>query len=166
MLCRSLYRIRQFLRAFRARPTAAGLAMLDAHLRTDERRLFDRASPRDQFHHVETLRLLSRNGVPSPELARAALLHDVGKGYIHLHERVLYVLLHAASPALLDRLTRRYGRGPLRALYRTRHHAASGAELLRRLGAESRLVELVARHHDPPGDDPELAVLIAADDEA
>ena len=162
----ALYRVCQFLRAVGARPSAADRALLAGFLSREERRLFERTSPRDQFHHVETLRLLSRKGPPSRELARAALLHDVGKGYIRLHERVLYVLLHAASPALLDRLAPRNGPGPLGALYRTRHHAAVGAELLRRLGADPRLVELVARHHDPPGDDVELAALIAADDEA
>ena len=163
---RPLYRVRQFLRALGARPSPADRAVVAGYLSPWEQRLFERTSARDQFHHVETLRLLSRDGPPSHALARAALLHDVGKGYIRLYERVLYVLLHASAPALLDRLAPRNGPGPLGALYRTRHHAAVGAELLRRLGADPRLVELVARHHDPPGDDVELAALIAADDEA
>ncbi len=162
-----LYRIRQFFRAAGARPSEGDAAVLDCYLSPDERRLFARCSPRDQYHHIQTLRLLSRSGTPSRDVARAALLHDIGKGYIRLYERVLYVLLNAVAPALLNRLTdHERRRGPLGALYRTRHHAAAGARCLRALGAEPRVVTLVAGHHAPPGDDRDLAALIAADNDA
>lgn len=163
---RWLYRVRQFRRAARARPAAEGRAVLAAYLAPAEQALFEALSPRDQHHHLETLRLLAAAGPPSRELARAALLHDVGKGYIRLYERVLYVLLAAAAPSILDRLTRCQGRGPLGALYRTRHHARTGAEALLRLGATAREAELVARHHQPPGNDAELRLLIEADERA
>lgn len=166
MLRRWAYRIGQFRRALWARPSRADLAVLDAYLTPAERRLFEATAPRDQRHHLETLHLLRRDGTPSRPLARAALLHDIAKGHIRLPERVLYVLLAAAAPGLLQRLTRREGRGPLGALYRTRHHAETGAELLRTLGAGMREVELVARHHGPPGGDDELRALIAADEQA
>lgn len=166
MLRRWIYRVRQFRRALGARPHAADLSVLDRYLTPAERRLFEATAPRDQHHHLETLRLLARHGEPSPALARAALLHDTGKGFIHLHERVLYVLLAAAAPWLLDRLSRRERAGVRGALYRTRHHAHLGAETLRRLGVGAREIDLVARHHDDPGADAELRALIAADDEA
>ena len=166
MLRRAGYRVRQFGRALGARPSPGDLALLDRWLTQAERRLFFATAPRDQHHHLETLHLLRRRGDPSPALARAALLHDIGKGRIRLHERVLYVLLVAAAPRLLRRLTLRPGPGPLAALYRTRHHACVGAELLQRLGAEPRVVALVARHHDSPGDDGELWALVEADAEA
>lgn len=166
LMYRWLYRVRQFRRALRARPCPDGLRALDCYLSPNERSLFDRVSPRDQFHQLETLRLLSRAAAPSRPLARAALLHDAGKGSVRLHDRVLYVVLAAAAPAVLERLTRHEGRGPLGALYRIRHHARIGADRVRALGAEPRVVELIARHHDPPGDDAELRALIAADDEA
>jgi putative nucleotidyltransferase with HDIG domain len=163
---RALYRVGQFWRAVGRRPPPAAAAVLERYLTAAERHLFWSNAPRDQHHHLETLRLLCRAGAPSRELARAALLHDVGKGYIRLHERVLYVLLAAAAPRLLDRLTRRHGRGLLSALYRTRHHARLGAARLRVLGASPREVELVARHHDPPGNDLELRALVDADERA
>ncbi len=169
---RSRYRVAQFRRALGARPAPDGLALVAAYLSVDERRLFDATSPRDQHHHIRTLELLrarAPGGRPiSPDLARAALLHDIGKGRIRLFERVAFVLLMAAAPALLRRLTRRAGPGPLGALYRMRHHAAIGTAALQRLGVSARTLALVARHHEPPDPrrDPELAALIAADEDA
>ena len=166
MLRRCAYRVRQFQRAAGARPSPNHIAIVRSYLSPAEQELFFATSPRDQHHHLETVRLLCRDGTPSHMLIRAALLHDVGKGYIRLHERVLYVLLTALAPRLLDRLTRSERGGVLGALYRTRHHARTGAAWLQNLGACPREVELVARHHDPPGDDGELRRLIAADEEA
>ncbi|MFN8558101.1 MAG: HDIG domain-containing protein [Dehalococcoidia bacterium] len=167
-LSRSLYRVRQFGRALGAQPSPDDEALLAAYLSPAERALFDATSPRDQHHHIRTLRLLPAPA-PSRELARAALLHDIGKGYIRLDERVLYVLLAAGAPALLGRLARgRFGRrGPLAGVARIHHHARVGADLLRALGAEPRLIDLVARHHDRDATaDPDLASLIDADERA
>ena len=163
---RWLYRAGQFGRAVGVRPSRSDLALADRYLTPAERRYFNATAPRDQYHHVRTLRILMRRRDPSVALARAALLHDIGKGHIRLHERVLYVVLAAAAPRLLERLSRREARGPLGALYRTRYHAETGAAIMRDLGASLREIELVARHHDPPGDDDELRELIRADERA
>ena len=154
------------MRAVGARPSPQDLALLDEYLTPAERRLFEATAPRDQYHHIETLRLLDEQGTPSRALARAALLHDIGKGRIRLYERVLYVVLAGAAPSVLDGLMRAEGPGPLGALYRTHHHAERGAELLRCAGAEPRVIELVAGHHERGPADAELRALIAADDEA
>lgn len=162
------YRVAQFIRAIGARPTAADLALVDSLLSPAERRLFDATAPRDQAHQVKTLRLLVEElgRPPSRELARAALLHDCGKGYIRLHERVVYVLLASAMPSLLVRLARRPIGGMRGALYRIRHHSMVGAEAWWALGASRRECELVARHHDLPDGDAERAALMRADDRA
>ena len=167
MLAHWRYRVRQFGRAVGARPDAEQLAVLDHYLTATERRWFFANAPRDWRHHLRTLELLQADGgAVSPLLARAALLHDVGKGHIRLYERVLYVLLSAGAPRLLDRLARPHGPAPLAALHRIRHHAAAGADWLATTGADPRLIDLVRRHHDPPGADDELRRLIAADAEA
>ncbi len=166
MVTRWLYRVWQFRRAVGARPSSTDATLLARYLSGGERRLFETTSPRDQRHHVETLRLLCREGAPSRELARAALLHDVGKGYIRLHERVLYVLLAAGAPPLLRRLARRDGRGLRGALYRIHHHAHLAVDLLRPVGVTARELELIARHHQSPHDDDELRRLIRADERA
>jgi putative nucleotidyltransferase with HDIG domain len=163
---RALYRIRQFRRTVRARPRPKDLWLLGEYLSPSERRLFFGTSPRDQHHHIETLRLLHERGEVPRHLARAALLHDVGKGYVHLHERVAYVLLARFAPRVLERVVQRGPGGPLGGLSRIHRHAQLGADALRALGAEERVIELVARHHLPPGEDTELRALIDADDRA
>lgn len=120
-------------------------------------------APRDQWHHIRTLELLPPPLRANREVARAALLHDLGKGYIRLHERVLFVLLHAAAPRLLDLFGREDAAGVRGALYRIRHHARLGVELLTPLGATEREIELIARHHDLASNDPALAALVRAD---
>lgn len=163
---RSIYRVRQFRRAVGAAPSAGQLTVIERYLSPAERRLFGALAPRDQHHSLETLRLLACHHPLTPTLARAALLHDIGKGYIRLHERVIFVLLSAAAPRLLARLTGRERPGLLGALYRTRHHARAGAAMLAASGAEAPVVALVARHHLPPAADAELRALIHADDRA
>lgn len=163
---RTVYRVGQFHRAVAARPSRAQLAVIHHYLSPEERRLFFQTSPRDQHHHLETLRLLESDGAVPHHLARAALLHDVGKGYVHLHERVMYVLLTRLAPGMLVWLIGRARRGPVGALGRIHDHAECGAAVLQKLGATAREVELVARHHQPLGDDTELRALIDADDRA
>lgn len=163
---RAVYRVRQFARAVGARPHPAALAVLDTLLSEGERALFFAQSSRDQHHGLETLRLLKLQGEPSRELSRAALLHDAGKGYIRLHERVIYVLLAAVAPRLLERFCAANGSRLPGALARIRTHPTAGAARLAVLGASQRELDLIRRHHQQPGDDRELAALIAADDQA
>ncbi|MER3419978.1 MAG: phosphohydrolase [Chloroflexota bacterium] len=163
---RVAYRVGQFRRAVGARPCIEDTALLARLLSPDELRLFWATSSRDQHHHLETLRLLRRHGQVPQHLARAALLHDIGKGRVRLYERVLYVLLAAAAPRLLAALIRRERPGPLGALYRIHHHPRRAVALLRPLGASQRELELILRHHEPPGADAELNALIAADHDA
>jgi len=98
----------------------------------------------------------------------------VGKGPLLVWDRVAFVLLCAASPSLTERLALRLNapreassglRRRRDALWRLRHHAALGADLVEAAGAPPRVVELVRRHTEaPPPDDEELASFIAADD--
>ena len=117
--------------------------------------------PRDRDHACRVARrLLAMHPAAEPARVRAALLHDVGKAVrpYRVWERVL-VHLWTPAPALAERFP-----PGLRAPWRVhRDHAAAGAERLRALGADPRVVDLVARHHEPPGDDEALAWLAAAD---
>jgi hypothetical protein len=163
---RVAYRVGQFCRAVGARPRPGDDALLAQFLSPDELCLFRATSPRDQRHHIDTLRLLCRRGPVPRHLARAALLHDIGKGRVRLYERVLYVLLAAAAPRLLAALASRQGPGPLGTLHRIQYHPRRAVALLRPLGASERELELILRHHEPPGADAELNALIAADHDA
>lgn len=169
MLERATYRARQFFQGLRADLSPGEVATARTLLTPAEFSLFLQEEPRDRRHSVNLLRLLrTEAGAMDMELPReveaAALLHDVGKGRLHVWHRILFVLLDAAPSALARRVESHSGAPWRRALWRIRHHAALGAGLLAEAGSEMRVVELVRRHTEPPpADDPELALLIAAD---
>ena len=135
-----------------------------ARLTSAQQSLFLAMSPRDQWHGVETLRLLPAALRDDRELGLAALLHDCGKGYIRLYERVLYVLL-ARLPWLLVRLAAPRT-GPRGALLRLSRHTERGAALAAAAGSSPRTVALIRAHHYPDPNDPAAIALLAADDRA
>jgi hypothetical protein len=163
-----LYRARQFSRAVGSRPEPADVEWACDVLGPQMALLFRAMSPRDQAHSLGTLRLLRPDQQQDSDLVVAALLHDAGKGYIRLHERVLFVLL-SPFPALLRLLAHPSAHGWRSALHRCRTHAEAGALLAAAAGASDRTVELIRRHHHhrrAGAMDPALASLIDADDRA
>lgn len=159
------YRVAQLRRAVGARPDAAALAAARSLLTPAQLALFMAMSPRDQWHSAESLRLLPPALRADADLAVAALLHDAGKGYVRLHERVLYVLL-ALAPPLLQRAAAPRGPRWRRALHRSLHHAETGARLARAAGASERAATLIRDHHAPNPTDPAAVALLAADERA
>jgi putative nucleotidyltransferase with HDIG domain len=120
--------------------------------------------PRDRDHAGRVARsLLAEAPAADPIWVRAALLHDVGKAATpyRLWERIL-VHLWAPEPSVAERFP-----PALAAVWRRhRDHAALGADALRALGVDERVVDLVARHHDAPGDDEALHSLRRSDEAA
>ena len=118
--------------------------------------------PRDRDHACRVARrLLARHPEAEARTVRAALLHDVGKASrpYRVWERVL---VHVWTPGPATAMRFPVG---LRGAWRVHaEHAELGAERLRALGVDARVVELVARHHEAPADDEELRRLIAADE--
>jgi hypothetical protein len=162
---RAHYRAGQFLRSIGARPDEPALHRVRCRLNTAQWSLFEAMAPRDQWHAIETVRLLSEGGHDDPELELAALLHDAGKGYIRLHERVVYVLL-SSVPRLLRRVATPGERGWRCAMRRSLLHAETGAELALATGASERVAWLIRMHHHPDPDDTQLLALLAADERA
>ena len=133
--------------------------------------LLQRMSSFDRAHHLCVHDSLVDDGHHDPDLLLAAALHDVGKsdaqGRVRLGHRVLKVLGERVSPGLLDRVSRWdnvVGHG----LFLAANHAALGALLVRAAGGSERCCELIARHHDDPGEvgDGDLQALIEADEGA
>ncbi len=121
-------------------------------LRPEERRLFWDQPAADQRHGLESARRVLRAAPGRRDLARAALLHDVGKRHARLGPlgRVL------ASVAALARLPQR---GRVAAYL---DHGALGAEELAAAGAEPVVVEFARHHHAerPPAFPPEAWALL------
>jgi putative nucleotidyltransferase with HDIG domain len=165
-----MYRVRQFVRALRPTVRRETSALCAEHLAPAEEALFRRMAVYDQEHAALVLsRVTMARGEVAPELAQAALLHDVGKAGdtpVRLPQRVALVLAEAVAPWLLRGVEDAEPgdwRYPMSIAMR---HAARGADMLRSAGAPERVVELVRRHHDCLGEDTDddwLRALQAAD---
>jgi putative nucleotidyltransferase with HDIG domain len=132
-----------------------------AWLEEDERAAYLAMDPRDRDHGCRVARrLLALHPEVEAIGVRAALLHDVGKSArpYRVWERVL-VHLWTPGTGTAERFPAAW-----QAAWRTqREHARIGAGRLRDAGVDPRVVELVARHHDPRDDDRVLAWLAEAD---
>jgi len=158
-LARARYRVRQFTRGLRPRLDPREIAEARERLSSAEFGLFLHAQPRDRRHSMDLFQLLQREGASDPMLV-AALLHDVGKGQIATWHRIAFVLLGPLSAVLAGESGPRWRR----ALWRLRHHARLSAEMLRRIGSSSRVIEIVEGHTRASSDDAEIAAFIRADD--
>jgi putative nucleotidyltransferase with HDIG domain len=174
MISRLAYRSRQFWNAlFSPRKRIMSESILP-HLTPAQLILFRRMQPSEQFHAYQVLKRLESDRQTNPDLLKAALLHDVGKILqpLSIFDRVMIVLGKRFIPGT----ARRWAEGPACGLRMpfvvSKRHAEWGANLASQTGANTRTVELIRRHQDPPlphpGSDIErlLAVLQAADDES
>ena len=163
---RALYRSRQFFGAVRPRIDAGLQTEAFRLLSEPERRLFSMMTTRDRQHCLAVYARLRGQGDDGRDLLTAALLHDTGKGRIALWHRIAYVLLEAASPALLLRLAKS-GDSPgwQQALDRCHRHPELGARLAEEAGSSGIAVALI-REDSEHAPKELLAALKAADEEA
>jgi len=134
-------------------------------------RRFLALAPSDQRHLLAVYRALRAAGA-AEETCVAGLLHHIGKadelGRVRTTDRILNVLLRRYRPGWLAELAVRSSvPRPLRGLRLAAHHAAMGATFAASCGYNERIVWLI-RHHDARDrtHDPQLALLVAADDAA
>ena len=153
------YRITQFFNGWRASVTAQDLSLVEQVLSPvgpQAAPLF-RRMPRDaQAHSLRVVRALQAGGPTPPDLAAAALLHDVGKvaaddagAYLGLWLRGPIVLLEAWRPELLVRLASPQPAASLRyALFVHLAHPQIGAVWANEVGCSPLTCWLIAHHQD------------------
>ena len=173
-----LQRIRQFIRAMRAKITPDDIALIENHLTIEARPLFFAMAVIDQCHAVSVARTAMKIAsqrkscdVDDGLLARCALLHDVGRRNGDMGPmggvwgKTLTVLLGAAFPDW-SRRRAKSGKGDIisRWLFVYYHHASIGADMLETIGL-AREADIIRRHHDigSDGDEAELKILREAD---
>jgi hypothetical protein len=147
-----VYRLGQGARALLAFTQPVELALAERYLSPPLMALFRSMRRDEQLHSLNVLRSVLTGGEPTPALAVAALLHDVGKTRypIAVWQKTLAVTLKT----LLPERYRRWSTGdPAHPLQRPCvvyvHHPAWSAEMLRQAGAEDAAIWLVEHHAEP-----------------
>ncbi len=165
------HRIRQFLQHLTARKASVDRETAQSILSEPLLVLFDTMSWGDQAHALAVLRALPDDRVGSPDLAQAALLHDVGKAHAKLTvwHRAICVTLGGVAPSMLQRLAVADSASWRYPFYVHLHHAEIGAQRCERAGCSQATVALV-RHHGRRGFEtpiaPELVEQLGALDTA
>jgi hypothetical protein len=153
---RGRYRIQQFVRGFRAKVGPDERTSALALLPETAWPLFN-ALPLDaQRHSLDVLSMLKSAGYQDPDLAAAALLHDMGKiaaqeagAGISLWMRGLLVMVEAVAPDFLrDQARSEPTAGWRYAIYVHLEHPAIGAERARAVGCSELTCWLIAHHQD------------------
>jgi len=160
-------RLRQGLNALLAFARPVDQALAERHLSPELQQCFERLRRSEQLHSLRVLRALQAEGAAGPDLAVAALLHDLGKTRwpFPLWQRVLVVLLPALAPALARRLSRGRESDLLaRPFLLHEQHPAWGGRMARAAGASERAAWLIENHAEGADDDADLARLRAADE--
>jgi hypothetical protein len=148
------HRLNQGLRALFAFTRQVDDDFVAQYLTSAQFSLFKQMSRSEQLHSIQVLRdVLSRSEAVPDDLAKAALLHDVGKSRYAMSvlQKTIPVLVYVISPALWLKL----GRGNehnwfLRPFVVNLKHPKWGAELLVKIGASPQLLWLVEHHGDRP----------------
>lgn len=169
------YRVQQFLAALWPQVTADERAMVAQSLPQAATALFQRMARRDQRHSLDVLCRVRQAAPGQPDLAAAALLHDVAKTALpgrrlRLFHRVVIVLMQAVHPGWVQQIASDDPHNWRYPFYLHVQHPALGARLARQAGCTPVTVELIRRHQEKlshaPRDETErlLALLQAADD--
>lgn len=116
------------------------------YLTGEEYILYKKMDIRDRDHASLVANAVIKNKNYSPELVRAAFLHDIGKTGANYNplERIAVHLIKSNNNIPADSKVK----GLKASIQRKNHHAEYGARLIK----DKRVAELVRRHHHPDGD--------------
>ena len=177
-LSRLGHRINQFIFAVTSRAMPEDKGFVSDYLNVKETALFYRLPEDIRKHSIvvaKKLLELSHDAPPQVEardLVRVGLLHDIGKGIVHLSvaDRAVLVTIRKWLRPMYDLLANR-GRDEhaswiSRKFYVHREHANIASELLHSSGTEEKIIGIIAGHdEEPEGTDPiELVLLRKADE--
>jgi hypothetical protein len=144
--------------------TPADIEEAHRYLEEPLRPLFASMMVRDQQHGLIVMRRVrTQAGESDAQLLAAALIHDCGKGRVHLWQRVAHVLMGALAPGTEQRIANETGPDWRRGFWRLLHHPELGARMAEAAGAHPDVARMI-REQDAPSPDARLAILQAADE--
>ena len=170
----ALRRIRQGIRAIVSPALHIDYEMAAKFLSPQQMGLFRRMQRSEQLHSLSVLRSVLAQGDTPPDLAVAALLHDIGKvNYpMRIWQKTLVVLVRR----LLPNVHQRWSEGNIQNRFKqasivAEHHPQWSAQIMKTNGASDSTVWLIEHHADSAAQwryhpcYEELVRLKAADDE-
>lgn len=145
----SLYRIKQFVWAMKSLSEDIDNKYVNKFLNKEERRLFNKLKKIDKQHCIrvskDAVNLSKNRNINSNRVAKAALLHDIGKVEYGLNivEKSALVILHKVSNGALKRFD------TFKAVDAYYNHAAKGADLLKKFNSyDKEFLDTIRYHHD------------------
>jgi hypothetical protein len=147
------YRIRQGLQAIFAFAQPVELQLAAQYLTPELLSLFGQMRHSEQLHSLNVLRDVLALGTTPPDLAIAALLHDVGKSRYPLRtwQKTLVVLVRKFAPKLFDRWSKGNPANVwMRPFVVYVEHPKWSAEMITAAGASDSTIWLVAHHQESP----------------
>lgn len=142
----SLYRVKQFYWSITAQLDSKDVEIIEKFLNKEERELFNSISVYEQKHCIKVaMDMLNSCKDSNDTLARAALLHDVGKSLRKLNpfEKSIMVMLDSLTKGRLERLRR------IKQVDVYYNHAEMGYNILKEKGNyDERFLYLVKNHHN------------------
>lgn len=156
MLNRFITRVKQFWISMFSVYTKADEAFARSYLNIQEMALFNQLPGFEKKHSVVVARkmLTAVHGQPildERKMVRLGLLHDIGKVMERnsILTKSVLVIIRFCCPWLYDRLADNGKDQPFfRRFYIHKHHGQVGADLLARIGEESEILSIIAKH-DP-----------------
>ncbi|MBK1813417.1 HDIG domain-containing protein [Clostridium sp. YIM B02505] len=146
----TFYRVKQFWWAIICNFKRLDEDYINRYLEDHEKRLFDKLKNSDKHHCVRVSRdsLEIYEGIKGDldqyQLAKAALLHDIGKS-----ERPLN-FIEKSIVVLLDKFTkgriRKYNNIKILDIYY--NHPKKGVEMLENYGYDDEFLQVIGNHHD------------------
>ncbi len=160
---RPAYRVRQFRDHLWARVSDDERAAAHAVLPPAAAMVFDGMPVADQRHALDVMARLRAEGLTDPDLLRAALLHDAGKGSrLRLWHRVVVVLVEAVAPSRLEGLGSEDPASCRYPFHLHLHHEALSAQAALAAGCGPRVAAFITGTADA-ADAQLTAALTAAD---
>lgn len=161
----SLYRVKQFVWAIKSLSEDIDNKYVNKFLNKEERKLFNKLRKSDKQHCIrvskDALSLSKERKINSNRVAKAALLHDIGKGEYGLNivQKSILVILHKVSKGELKRFNN------FKAVDTYYNHAEKGADLLKRFNVyDKEFLDTIRYHHDKNIRDSKLLDIIRESD--
>lgn len=144
----SVYRIKQFIWATKSLVEKVDTKYINKFLNKREKQLFNRLKKVDKHHSIrvckEAINISKDKNIDINRVAKAALLHDIGKSEYSLNiiEKSILVLLHKGTKGKIKKFNN------IKAIDIYYNHAAKGADILKRCNTyDKEFLDTIRYHH-------------------